>query len=167
LTSDSQFGPGPSPTQVNEDGTFIVKSVLPGEWRLRLNAPAAFAKSVRLGPDDVTDRPLDLTSGSAAPLHIVVSNNTATVRGTAPAGQMIFAARIGDEEDTIGWQQGTQVDSNGQFVLPGLAPGKYRIVAGELGGPMPEEGGQEVTVAEGETANVDIKPDAIKPDAKP
>jgi hypothetical protein len=32
---------------------------------------------------------------------------------------------------------------------------------------MPEEGGQEVTVAEGETATVDIKPDAIKPDAKP
>jgi protocatechuate 3,4-dioxygenase beta subunit len=167
LTAESQFGPGPTPTQVNDDGTFTIKSVLPGEWRLRLNAPGAFAKSVRLGADDVTDKPLELTSGSAAPLHIVVSNNTASIRGTASAGQMIFAARIVDEEDALGWQQGTQVDSNGQFVLPGLAPGKYRIVAGELGSPMPEEGGQEVTVAEGETATVDIKPDAIKPDAKP
>jgi hypothetical protein len=90
----------------------------------------------------------------------VVSDNTASIRGTAAAGQMIFAARIVDEEDALGWQQGTQVDSNGQFVLPGLAPGKYRIVAGELGSPMPEEGGQEVTVAEGETATVDMKPDA-------
>jgi protocatechuate 3,4-dioxygenase beta subunit len=167
LTSETQFGPAPTPTQVNDDGTFTIKSVLPGEWRIRLNGPAAFAKSVRFGADDVTNQPLDLTSGSAAPLHIVVSNNTATVRGTAPAGQMIIAARIGDEEDAIGWQQAAQVDSNGQFVLPFLPPGKYRIVAGELGGPMPEEGGQEVTVAEGETATVDIKPDAIKPDAKP
>jgi len=167
LTSENQFGPGPTPTQVNDDGTFSIKSVLPGEWRIRLNGPAAFAKSVRLGADDVTNQPLDLTSGSAAPLHIVVSDNTASIRGTAAAGQMIFAARIVDEEDALGWQQGTQVDSNGQFVLPGLAPGKYRIVAGELGSPMPEKGGQEVTVAEGETATVDIKSDAIKPDAKP
>jgi protocatechuate 3,4-dioxygenase beta subunit len=167
LTSENQFGPGPTPTQVNDDGTFTIKSVSPGEWRIRLNGPAAFAKSVRLGADDVTNQPLDLTSGSAGPLHIVVSNNTATVRGTAPAGRMLFAARIDDDDFNFGWQQGTQVDPSGQFVMPGLAPGKYRIVAGEIGGPMPEEGGQEVIVAEGETATIDIKPDAIKPDAKP
>lgn len=165
--SETQFGPGPSPAQVNDDGTFTIKSVLPGEWRIRLNAPGAFAKSVRLGADDVTNQLLDLTSGSAAPLHIVVSNNTATVRGTAPAGQMILASRIVEDDGAFGWGQGAQVDSNGQFVLAGLAPGKYRIVVGESGGPMPEEGGQEVTVAEGETATVDIKADAIKPDAKP
>jgi hypothetical protein len=167
LTSEAQFGPAPTPTQVNDDGTFTIKSVLPGEWRIRLNGPAAFAKSVRLGADDVTNQPLDLTSGSAAPLHIVVSNNTATVRGTAPAGQMVSAARIDDDDFSFGWQLGTQVDSNGQFVLPGLVPGKYRIAAGEIGGLTPVEGGQEVTVAEGETATIDIKPDAIKPDAKP
>jgi hypothetical protein len=160
LTSENQFGPGPTPTQVNDDGTFSIKSVLPGEWRIRLDGPAAFAKSVRLGADDVTNQPLDLTSGAAGPIHIIVSNNTASIRGTAPAARMLFAARIDDDDFTFRWQQSAQVDSSGQFVLPGLAPGKYRIVAGELGGPMPEEDGQEVTVAEGETATVDIKPDA-------
>jgi hypothetical protein len=33
-----------------------------------------------------------------------------------------------------------------------------RIALGDAGSPMPEEGGQEVTVGEGETANIDLKP---------
>ena len=65
-----------------------------------------------------------------------------------------------DDDDRYSGTQGTQVDPNGRFVMPGLAPGKYRVIAAENAGPMPEEGGQEVTVAEGETATVDIKPEA-------
>jgi hypothetical protein len=43
--------------------------------------------------------------------------------------------------------------------LPGLAPGKYRIAVGDTGASMPEEGGQEVTLGEGETAMIDLKPE--------
>jgi protocatechuate 3,4-dioxygenase beta subunit len=159
LTPVNQFGFPPAPTQANEDGSFTLKSVLPGEWRIRLMAPAAFLKSAWLGTTDVTNRPLDLTSGAAAPLRIVVSTNTATIRGTGPAGQMVFSNRIDeDNPQQQGWNS-TRIDSNGQFTLPSLAPGKYRIAVGDVGAGMPEEGGQELTVHEGETVTIEVKPE--------
>ena len=163
LTSENQFGGPPPMSQVDQDGSFTLKSVLPGEWRIRLDGPSVFVKSARLGNDDFTNRPLDLTSGSAAPLRIVVSTNTATIRGTAPAGQMVYSAPVDDDDPTVGFQLAPVVDSSGQFTLQGLAPGKYRVVVADIGAPMPEEGGQEVTVGEGETATIEIKPETTKP----
>jgi Carboxypeptidase regulatory-like domain len=161
LTSDNQFGGSPPTSQVNDDGSFTLKSVLPGEWRVRMQAPSGFVKSVRFGNDDVTKRPLDLTSGVAAPLHIIVGTNTATISGTAPPGQVVFSSRIGDDEEAFLGFRGVPVsDSNGQFKLQGLAPGTYRITAGDIGDLPPDEGGQEVTVAEGETRTIEVKPES-------
>jgi hypothetical protein len=157
LTPDIAFYGSPPFTQVKEDGSFTIKSVLPGEWRIRLQGPFVYLKSAWLGSEDVTNKPIDLTSGAAAPLRIVASTNTATIRGTAPPGQQVFA-RL-DDNDQQGWRS-SLVDPNGQFTLQGLAPGKYHILLGDAGSPMPEEGGQEVTVGEGETATTDIKPEA-------
>jgi protocatechuate 3,4-dioxygenase beta subunit len=160
LSSDNQFGGEPTRAQVNEDGTFTVKSVLPGEWRIMLMAPNnVFVKSVRLGADEVVNRKLDLTSGSAAPLRIVASNNTANVKGTAQAGQMVFCTPVEEGVPMKGWRA-TQTDSSGQFAMQGLAPGKYRIVVADNGASMPEEGGQELTLGEGETATIDVKPES-------
>jgi hypothetical protein len=58
----------------------------------------------------------------------------------------------------LGWRA-APVNSNGQFTLPDLVPGKYSLVVGDNGGPPPDEGGQELTVGEGETATLDIKPE--------
>ncbi len=157
LISQNQFRGPPTPARVNDDGTFTLKSVLPGEWRLMVMAPAAFLKSAWLGSDDVTGRALDLTSGSAAPLRILVSTNTASIKGTAPPGQMVFSARL-DQTPFMQGVNAAQADSSGQFSFPGMAPGKYRLVVVEPGSPVPEEGGQAVTIREGETANVEIKP---------
>jgi hypothetical protein len=57
-------------------------------------------------------------------------------------------------------QQGAQADANSQFTLSGLAPGRYRINLGENADPIPSEGGQEVTVGEGETVTIEVKPEA-------
>jgi hypothetical protein len=70
----------------------------------------------------------------------------------------VFPARLDESDEPERWR-GAQVDSNGQFTLPGLAPGKYRIVATDNGDPPPEDSGQEVTVREGETATIEIKPE--------
>jgi len=142
--------------QVNDDGTFTLKGVLPAPWRLQVNAPFAFVKSAWLGSTDVTNTPIDLSSGSAGAFKILLSTNTATIRGTAPVGQTVFAQRIDDELPFRG-NQGTGVDQNGQYRFQGLAPGKYRLIVQEDGGPIPEEGGQEITVREGETVMADLK----------
>lgn len=142
--------------QVNDDGTLTLKGVLPAPWRLQVNAPFAFVKAAWLGSTDVTNAPIDLSSGVAGTLRILVSTNTATIRGTAPAGQTVFAQRI-DGEMPFRGTQGTGVDQNGQYKFEGLAPGKYRLVVQGDGGPIPEEGGQEITVREGETVMADLK----------
>ena len=155
LTSDQYaFGP-PPPAQVGEDGSFTIKSVLPGEWRIQLTALSAFVKSVWLGTEDVTHGVLDLTSGSAPPLRILVSGNTATIRGTAPDSQMVFATLV----DAPGPSPSGRTDSSGQFTITGLAPGKYRVVGLDNGAPLPDEGGREVTLREGETAVIEVKPE--------
>jgi len=137
--------------QVNEDGTFTIKSAMPGRVRLYLSGPGVFVKSAWLGNTEITDRVFDVAAGE---LRIVVSTNLATISGTAPPGQMVYVARI----DAGGMNgMGMEADGSGHFSLSNLAPGKYRVVAGTPGEPMPEEGGQEISVGEGETVTVEIK----------
>jgi protocatechuate 3,4-dioxygenase beta subunit len=163
LTPEFPFVPFPSPVQAGEDKSFTIKSVFPGEWRLRLTTPSwpgaatksAFVKSAWLGTEDVTHGVLDLTSGSAPPLRILVSGNTATIRGTARDSQLVFAILV----DARGPSPSGRTDSSGQFTITGLAPGKYRVVGVDNGAPVPDEGGQEVTLREGETAVIEVKPE--------
>lgn len=160
LTPVYQVGLGFRPTQVGDDGRFTLKSVIPAQWLLFLNGPSAFVKSARMGSDDVTHAPIDLSSGAAGPLRIVMSTNTATIRGSAPAGQTIIVQNI-DPDARFRVGRGVQVDQSGQYKMEGLAPGKYRVILSDSGvGPMPEEGGQEITVHEGETLMLDLKPSA-------
>jgi Carboxypeptidase regulatory-like domain len=158
LTSDYQFGPLPSPVQVGDDRSFTIKSVPPGEWRIRLTTPSAFVKSAWVGSEDVTHGALDLTSGSVSPLRILISTNTATIRGTAPDSQLVFA--IPTDAGGPPQMRSGQIDSSGQFTIPGLTPGKYRVVGLDNGSFIPDEGGQEVTLREAETAMIDVKPEA-------
>jgi hypothetical protein len=60
-------------------------------------------------------------------------------------------------DDPSQGQHMTQVDQTGRFTLPQLPPGKYRVGVTDPGVPVPEEGGQSVTIKEGETATVDVK----------
>jgi hypothetical protein len=159
MTPDSQVGMVPQPTQVSGDGTFTIKGVLPGIWHLQANGPMSFIKSAWLGSTDVTNAPLDLSAGASGTLRIVVSTNTATIRGSAAAGQQIFAQRI-DDDMPYRSNRSTMSDQNGQYTFTGLTPGKYRVLVMDSIGPMPEEGGQEITVHEGETIMADLKPPA-------
>jgi hypothetical protein len=158
LNPQGQFAMPSYQAQVNEDGTFTMKNVLPAPWRLHVNAPFAFLKAAWLGSADATNGAVDLSAGAVGALKIVVSTNTATIRGSGPAGLMIMSQRIDEENSPFrGGGITTGVDQNGQYTLSGLAPGKYRLMATENGGPMPDDGGQEVTVREGETVMVDLK----------
>jgi hypothetical protein len=156
LVPQFQFGMPGSGAQVSDDGTFTLKGVMPAPWRLQVNAPTAFLKAAWLGSTDVTNTPVDLSAGAAGALRIVVSTNTATISGSAPAGEQIFAVRI-DQDLPFPWSSGSQADQNGQYKFVGLPPGKYRLVLMSGGGPIADEGGQEVTVREGETVTADLK----------
>ncbi len=156
LLPQSQMGLPPAQTQVSEDGTFTLKGVLPAIWRLHVNGPSVFVKAAWLGSTDVTNAPLDVSGGAAGALRIIVSTNTATIRGSAPAGQMVRAERL-DEDLPFRGGLMASVDQNGQYMFVGLAPGKYRLMLTDSGAVSQEGEGQEVTVREGETVMVDLK----------
>ena len=144
----SSYGAPPPPAQVHDDGSFTLKGIVPGMWRLSANAQQGFLKTAWLGSADVTNALTDLSAGGA--LRIVISTNTATIRGTAPPGENII---LQETDGPFRGGRGIQVDQSGQYRFEGLAPGKYRMSVG----PIPDEEGEEVTVHEGETAVVDLK----------
>ena len=140
-----------------EDGTFVLRSVTPNHYRVTLNGPNAFLKSVWLGSAQAPDGMIDLSSGTPEPLRIVASTNTATITGTAPTGEAVFAFN-GDQENQF--LRGARRDPSGHFTITDLPPGTYRVYAGDPNEPPDRDSpdAQEVTVHEGETATVDIKP---------
>jgi hypothetical protein len=147
---------------VKQDGSFTINSVAPIQWRLYANAfhmgtfdprAAVFVKSVWLGSKELSGHTIDLSSGSADTLKIVLSANTASIRGTAPSG-MIVACRNLDDEVLSG--QSPPVEQSGEFRIQGLAPGRYRVAAAESADDIPKDSGREITLQEGETATVDL-----------
>jgi len=140
--------------QVRDDGAFTLKGVIPALWKLNVSAAGAFLKSARLGGTEITGRRLDLSSGVAENLKIVLSTNTGTITGAGIAGQMLSVQSTGADVPMI---NNIQVDQTGHFKLEGVAPGKYRIIAMDAPGPIPDEGGQEIEVHEGETVTVEVK----------
>jgi hypothetical protein len=155
LVSDySEFISGDE-TDVKQDGSFTLNSLLPIPWRIYVYGSSVFIKSVWLGTKELSGPTLDLSNGLPDTLKIVLSANTATIRGTAPPGTTVVYRNL-DEKLLLGPPR--LVDQNGQFRIEGLAPGRYRVAAEESSEAIPENGGREITVQEGETATVDLPP---------
>jgi uncharacterized protein (DUF2141 family) len=138
---------------VKQDGSFTLNNLLPIPWHIYVYGDSVFIKSVWLGTKEFSGPTLDLSNGLPDTLKIVLSANTATIRGTAQPGATV-AYRNLDEKVLSG--QSRLVDQSGQFRIEGLAPGRYRVAAGESYEVIPENGGREITVQEGETATVDL-----------
>jgi hypothetical protein len=155
LVSDySEFIPGVE-ADVKQDGSITINSLLPIPWRIYVYGGPVFIKSVWLGTKESSGPTLDLSNGLPDTLKIVLSANTATIRGTAPPGTTVVYRNL-DEKLLLGPPR--LVDQSGQFRIEGLAPGRYRVAAGESSEDIPENGGREITVQEGETATVDLPP---------
>jgi hypothetical protein len=149
------FGLGEFNDYVKPDGTFTLKSVLPGRWRLTAyNPKGGFVARATFGDTDVSSDTFTLDNGGGA-FRIVFSDRTGTIAGTASPGENIVVRREGDDISRSGG-----VDSSGRFHIDNLAPGIYVIMArrpiiGFL--PFDEEGSRTVTIHEGETINLEFK----------
>jgi hypothetical protein len=148
------MGNGFAQSAVKDDGTFVIKYALAGVSHLRLTAPSCFLKSAWLGGTEITAGKIDLSSGAAGEIRIVVSTNTASIRGTAPVGR---AVAVASEESNYALSRSVMADQNGQFRIDGLAPGKYRVGVTEQNLPLLDEGEQEITLQEGQTLVMELK----------
>jgi hypothetical protein len=148
------FGADATSAAVNNDGTFTVRSAFPGFVWLMIDEQSAFVKSVWLGGKEVTGGRLDLSAGAQGSLQIVVSTNTASIRGSARPGLNV-AAVLSADTPFFPPSWATQADQTGQFSFDGLAPGKYLIGVVEQPGSPPDDGAREVTLREGQILVVD------------
>lgn len=117
------------------DGSFTIAQVPPGEWELNITGTphGGFEKSVTLGDKDVRFKRLEISSGSDAALNIVLSLNTATIRGEVDGANGsragILLAPTGNFHDLTRFYYAVQCDDDGKFKMAGIAPGKYKIFA--------------------------------------
>ena len=152
-------------TALTDNGVFTIRSVLPDMALLRVTGPNCFLKSAYAGGNELIDRRLDLSSGPPGELRLLVSTNTATLRGTAPAGMTVMLEQVLEQvKDSLQNFRGAQVDPNGQFKIDGLAPGEYRVRLTDQPAPFSGEAGQNVTLQEGQTLVMELKVTELKPD---
>ncbi|MDQ2710944.1 MAG: hypothetical protein M3Y24_01710 [Acidobacteriota bacterium] len=122
---------------VDSNGGIRADGIRPGKYLLKIAMPSGeFVKSITAGTSELNSRELDLTAGGNVELTIVVSDRSAALGGTVtkaaqssgvrPADVVLIAspARI----DGSGLYLGT-TDSNGQFLIKNLPPGKYKVCA--------------------------------------
>jgi hypothetical protein len=138
---------------VRQDGSFVLHSVLPVRWRLYVNGAPVFVKSVWLDDKVSSGYKFDLSSGPARTMKIVLSPNTGSIRGTAPGGMTVVYR---DSDDRLTFRE-VKANKNGQFQITGLAPGRYRVAAGESQETIHDTDGEDITIREGETVTVALK----------
>jgi hypothetical protein len=133
---DEQLGASAS---MKNDGTFEIAAVKDGDYAIHIWGlkDEWYVRSARLGPDDVLENGLHVESGGASGrLDIVVSSAIAQLEGsvTDQDNNALIGARVrvSADPDTpynrFRWHS-TRTDQTGHFSLPGLAPGKYRVIA--------------------------------------
>lgn len=161
---------------VNKDGSFEMKSVTGGSYRLLVGAKSNnlrdyITKSVYLDGRDVADSGFSISAGTF--LDVVISANGATIEGRVAdtKGKPVAHATVVDipsaehRNRTDLYQQDT-TDELGHFSLRGLNPGKYTVLAfDELQAAVREpeflksyEGrGEHVQLDEGARTNIVLK----------
>jgi hypothetical protein len=122
---------------VKEDGGFAFRNVEPNTYRVNVNrnGPALYMKSARWGSADVTDSPLDLTSGvpDRTELTIVLGADGAEIGGKVmndkePA-EGARVTLIPTTRRSPQFFRNATAGSDGAFHFFAIAPGTYRLIA--------------------------------------
>ena len=130
LSNSNLFG---GSVQMEDDGSFTLPRVLPGQYRVMITPPHAYVKSVEYGQTHTDGAELDLRSGAAAPVTIHVATAAGTVSGTVSddkgpvAGVRVMLAEAGSRPNPATVQSG----ADGTYNFGHLAPGKYRLLAAD------------------------------------
>jgi hypothetical protein len=148
-----------------------------GDYAIRMGNLESgwYIKSARLGADDILEKGLQVEKGSAGgKLEIVVSTGGAQLEGSVTDGDQSMAGarvRITPDPETpynrMRWTR-ARTDQAGHFLVTGLAPGKYRVVAkagGVSGSDLLKSEPQAITLSEHEHKTLELKIE--KPQAQP
>jgi hypothetical protein len=124
----------------DQDGSFMIPAVGTGHFRVAVASlpPSVYVQDVRQGARSVFDSGLDITGDAPAPLQILLSGNAATVQGAvqdmrrkAIPGAMVVLAPLEQRRGNRALYKTAVADSDGNYVIRGVAPGDYKMFAWE------------------------------------
>ncbi len=133
--SFSMGGPGAA---VKEDGTFTLEHVSADHYTVHVLGLGdnLYLKSVRMGDVDGMETGIDLTSGAAGILEILLSPNGGQVDGTVADSNQQPAAGVtvvlAPDEPHRGQSmlfKRATADASGHFNIKGITPGDYKLFA--------------------------------------
>ncbi len=155
--------------RVKPDGSFELTGVAEGNYAVVVYGEDMshwYVKSARLGSDDVLEHGLEVEKGTGGTLEIVISAARAQLEGSVMQDDKpVVGARVRivpapETPYNHMRRRDTTTDQNGQFVLPGVAPGKYSVTARSPANPAGDEAKadpQSVTLSEGGHQNIQLK----------
>ncbi len=131
------------PATVQADGTFRIDGINPGEYRVSIPGLSplvggngglrVFIKEARLGGTDLLTNPLHLSGPVLEELQVVLSRSPGDIHGivrddnqkVAGVSQIML---VPDNRDRLDLYKVTVTVSDGQFSIPAVPPGAYRIL---------------------------------------
>jgi Polysaccharide lyase family 4, domain II len=165
-----RLGFRPQPQQVAADGSFTLRGVPEGHYRLSVLSPISdtYVETVRSSDVNVYDSGLDIDS-SLRPLQVTLRSGAGTLEGNTAPGAIAALIPTARRENPVLYYQ-TIADASGRFAMRNLTPGEYKLFAwrdappGAIYNPAfvmkYEAQGKSVTVGPGASAAIQI--DAIQ-----
>ncbi len=178
LDTEEDFPFGGEWAKVKEDGSFVVKNVSPGEYKVGILQSGGlpgdyYLKSARLAGEDVLEEGLMVSGAPKGSLELVLSPAGGHIEGTVltAEGKPFSGARVvlvPDERrrKRTDLFKNTTTDQYGRFTLRGIPPGEYKLFAWEDVEPGAyqdseflrpyEDKGKEVRIGEGDRLQVEL-----------
>jgi hypothetical protein len=138
--TDGYPGATPPNPEMKEDGSFALKSVLPGRYRVNAWGAAlqnSYLAVIRYNDQDVTFQDLDLSAGAAGTLTLVFRGDGGSISGTVrdndqPAGSgNVLILSVEEERRAQGGMRMVPVAGTGSFEAKNLRPGDYYAISME------------------------------------
>jgi hypothetical protein len=146
---------------VNSDGSFALKGVAPLVYELSIDRTAGvYLKSVRMGDTTLAQPRIDAAE-KLEPLTVVVGADTGELEGAVvnSKGDPLARARVDAiARDRADFNRSAFSDEKGQYKIPDLPPGQYKIFAWEN---VPDGAPQDPefrTAFDQQTVSVTIQP---------
>ncbi|HSE49408.1 MAG TPA: carboxypeptidase-like regulatory domain-containing protein [Terriglobales bacterium] len=188
LSARNYFGlRQPAFARAKRDGTFVLKNLAPGEYRVGVYeigrvGGSWYPESVRLGSIDVLTSGFRITNANPqGTLEIVLNDAAGSITGTVTdadgqplTGVTAVAVPAAPLRKTVNQRRGT-TDQNGRFLLESLRPGQYTVLAVDGSEWTVDFGdadflaryesqGKRVTVGERQTVSVELRSITVEPE---